>query len=182
MITVQQQAAARRRAAALLERSGLAFRPEEVERIEVADFGLSELEQSGAQIMTVVETKEIAAKLLIMFPGQTEPEHKHPRLGDYPGKEETLRCQWGELLLYVEGEPAPAPRAQAPPRRRHTYTAWKEIVLRPGDQVTLPPNSPHWFQGGPEGAVVWTFAARVTDVADVFTDPQVVRQTVVVDR
>ena len=181
MITPSELELARGRAARMLERAGVGARPDELETIEVADFGLSELEQTGIQILTLVDTEKIAAKVLVSFPYQTEPEHRHPRLGDYPGKEETIRCQWGELYLYGPGAPSPDPKGRPPEHRRHTYTVWHEYVLRPGDQVTFPPDVPHWFQGGPEGAVFWSFSTKAVDVADVFTDPNVRRETVVVD-
>lgn len=181
MITRTELESARRRAMEMLERAGIVARPDELERIEVADMGLSELEQSGVQILTLVDTDEIAAKVLVSFPWQTEPEHKHPRLGEYAGKEETIRCQWGKLYLYGPGEPTPNPKGRPPEHRRHAYTVWHEVVLRPGDQVTFPPDTPHWFQGGPDGAVFWSFSTKATDVADVFTDPEVQRVTVVVD-
>jgi len=181
MITRSERESARERAVKMLERAGIVARPDELETIEVADFGLSELEQTGIQILTLVDTEKIAAKVLVSFPYQTEPEHRHPRLGDYPGKEETIRCQWGELYLYGPGAPSPDPKGRPPEHRRHTYTVWHEYVLRPGDQVTFPPDVPHWFQGGPEGAVFWSFSTKAVDVADVFTDPNVRRETVVVD-
>ena len=123
----------------------------------------------------MVNTDKIAAKLLAMLPGQTLPEHLHPPLGDYPGKEETIRCQWGVLYLYGPGEPAENPCGSPPEHRRHTYTVWHEYILHPGEQVSFPPNTPHWFQGGPEGAVVWSFSTKAVDVKDIFTDPQIVR-------
>jgi len=113
---------ARKRAAELLLRTGITFRPDELERIEVADFGLSELETSGGQILTLVNTEKIAAKLLAMLPGQVLPEHCHPPLGDYPGKEETIRCEWGLLYLYGPGEPTANPAGSPPLHRRQTYT------------------------------------------------------------
>ena len=58
---------------------------------------------------------------------------------------------------------------------------WNESILRPGDQVTSPPNTFHWFQAGPEGAVVWSFSSRTTDVQDVFTDPDVQRVTEIME-
>jgi D-lyxose ketol-isomerase len=181
MITRSELESARERAMKMLERAGVVARPDELETIEVADFGLSELEQAGIQILTLVDTEKIAAKVLVSFPYQMEPEHRHPRLGDYPGKEETIRCQWGELYLYGPGAPSPDPKGHPPEHRRHAYTVWHEYVLRPGDQVTFPPDVPHWFQGGPEGAVFWSFSTKAVDVADVFTDPNVRRETVVVD-
>jgi len=179
MITHAELESARRRAVEMLKAASIVARPDELERIEVADMGLSELEQSGVQILTLVDTGQIAAKVLVSFPWQTEPEHRHPRLGDYAGKEETIRCQWGELYLYVPGEQTPNPKGHPPQHRLHTYTVWHEHVLRPGDQVTLAPGTPHWFQGGPEGAVFWSFSTKATDVADEFTDPDVQRVTVV---
>jgi D-lyxose ketol-isomerase len=181
MLTRSAYRLATQRASTLLAQSGIAVRPEELLRMEVADFGLGELESSGAQILTLVETSKVAAKILVLFAGQTVPEHTHPRLGDYPGKEETIRCQWGQLDLYTSGEPTPTPSARPPDHRRQTYTVWHECILLPGDQVTLPPNRPHWFQGGPQGAVIWSFSTPATDIADVFTDPDVIRTTVVLD-
>ena len=165
----------------MLKKTALAFTDDELARIAVADFGLSELAQTGGQILTLVDTREIAVKLIAMFPGQTLPEHRHPPLGDYPGKAETIRCAWGVLYLYTEGEPTPNPHAVPPAHRRHTYTVWHEHILRPGDQVTLSPNTLHWFQGGHEGAVVWSFSSRATDILDVFTDPDIRRETVIVE-
>ena len=181
MITRAQYESARRRAAELLAQAGIVARTDEIEGIEVADVGLGELEQTGLQILTMVSRGAIGVKVLVLFPHQIFPQHKHPPLGDYPGKEETFRCQWGELYLYMPGEPTPAPRASPPEHRRHTYTVWHETVLHPGDQVTSPPDTFHWFQAGPEGAVVWSFSSRPTDVEDVFTDPDVRRQTRVAD-
>jgi D-lyxose ketol-isomerase len=181
MITRSEQESARKRAAEILSNAGVVVRQGEIDQMEVADFGLSELEQSGVQIVTLVDTEKIAAKLLVLLPHQTEPEHKHPRLEDYEGKEETIRCEWGELYLYGPGEPTPNPKGHPPEHRRYTYTMWHEYILRPGDQITFPPNIPHWFQGGPEGAVVWSFSTKAIDVEDVFTDPDVRRKTLVTD-
>lgn len=181
MITRSEQESARKRAVEILSKAGVVVRQGEIDQMEVADFGLSELEQSGVQIVTLVDTEKIAAKLLVLLPNQIEPEHRHPRLGDYEGKEETIRCEWGELYLYGPGEPTPNPKGHPPEHRRYTYTMWHEYILRPGDQITFPPNIPHWFQGGPEGAVVWSFSTKAIDVEDVFTDPDVRRKTLVTD-
>lgn len=165
----------------MLKQTGLALRPEELTAIAVADFGLGELEESGAQILTLLDTPEIAVKLIVLFPGQTLPQHRHPPLGDHPGKAETLRCAWGELWLYAEGPAVSSPRARPPAARRHTYTVWAEFAMQPGDQVTLPPNTWHWFQAGPSGAVAWSYSTRATDAQDVFADPDVRRETVVME-
>jgi D-lyxose ketol-isomerase len=53
--------------------------------------------------------------------------------------------------------------------------------MKPGDQLVLEPGTPHWFQAGPEGAVVYSFSTPARDNLDTFTDPSVVRKTVVAD-
>jgi D-lyxose ketol-isomerase len=181
MITRTQHERAKRQAAALIAQSGLAIRPEEIEALETADFGLGELEQTGCLIVTLVDTERLVVKVLVLLPGQTLPEHRHPPLGDYPGKEETVRCQWGEVFVFTPGGAAKIPTAQPPAHRRNTYTAWKEHRLQPGEQVVLPPDTPHWFQGGEMGAVFWSFTTRAVDRADIFSDPEVSRQTVIKD-
>jgi D-lyxose ketol-isomerase len=165
----------------LLRNIAVHLTPRQLDAIEVADLGLSELEVSGVQILTLVDTENLAVRLLVLFPNQTEPEHRHPPLGEYRGKEETIRCEWGELYLYAAGAPTQEPRGSPPAHRRHTYTVWNDRLLYPGDQVTLRPDTPHWFQTGPHGAVIWGFSTKAVDVEDVFTDPEVRRRTVVVD-
>ncbi len=181
MITRAEVDRARQRAAEFLAQTSLALSAVEIDGIEIADFGLSELEITGAEILTLVNTGQIVVKLLVLFPGQTLPEHTHLRIGSYAGKEETIRCEWGELYLHTSGSSTPSPRSQPPAHRRGTYTVGHEYVLRPGEQVTLAPETPHWFQGGPQGAVIWSFTTRAVDVRDVFTDPAVVRQTFIVE-
>ena len=181
MITCAAYREAQSRAADLLRMTGLALRAEELIGIAVADFGLGKLAETGAQILTLLDTPEIAVKLIALLPSQTLPQHKHPPLGTYPGKAETLRGEWGVVYLYTEGEPTPHPVAQPPVARGDTYTVWHEIVLHPGDQVTLPPVTWHWFQAGPEGGVVWSFSSRAVDVQDVFADPEIQRETVIVE-
>lgn len=181
MITREEYENARRRATELIVRAGVLARTDELERIEVVDLGLGELERTGLQILTMVNTGEVGVKVLTLLPHQAFAQHKHPPLGDYPGKEETFRCQWGELYLYTPGEPTSDPKAHPPEHRKHTYTVWHETILHPGDQLTSPPNTFHWFQAGPDGAVVWSFSSRSTDVQDAFTDPDVSRRTVISD-
>ena len=62
------------------------------------------------------------------------------------------------------------------PRKYKAFlTVAHEIVLRPGDQYTLPPNSLHWFQAGDKGAVVSEFSSTSTDEHDIFSDPRIRR-------
>jgi D-lyxose ketol-isomerase len=151
-VTAEQ---ARARAAAMLVEAGIALTDAERDAIEVADFGLGRLEEIGLQLVVYVNTERVCAKELVLLPNQTCPEHRHPPVGDDPGKEETFRCRLGLVRLHVDGE--------------------DEIVLRPGEQWTIPPDTLHWFQAGEGGAVVSEFSTRSRDESDVFTDPQIVR-------
>lgn len=179
MISQTQYDQAQKRTVEYLSRAGIVLTPDEVNRIEVADFGLNELESTGLELITYVNTDRVCAKELVLFPRQTCPEHRHPSYNGQPGKEETFRCRWGKVFLYVPGEPVKNPQAQPPKSREETYTVWHEIELNPGDQYTLMPDTPHWFQSGDEGAVVSEFSTRSTDEADIFTDPAIQRAPVV---
>ena len=154
------------------EKAGIVITQQEAERIEIADFGLGQLETTGLQILTYVNTERCCAKELVLFPGQTCPEHRHPDADGKPGKEETFRCRYGKVYLYVEGEETTS-RGTCPPAGE--YTVFHEIVLTPGKQYTLSPNTKHWFKAGEQGAVVSEFSTKSTDECDVFTDPRIVR-------
>jgi D-lyxose ketol-isomerase len=181
MLMRHEVLAAQERAASLLADSGIVLTEAERTEIEVADFGLSRLGEIGLEVVVYVNTDRVCAKELVMFPRQTCPEHRHPPHGDSPGKEETFRCRWGVVYLYTEGEPTPSPACRAPGDDPSAFTVWHEVVLRPGDQHTIAPNTLHWFQAGDEGAVVSEFSTTSTDELDVFTDPRIGRATVVRD-
>lgn len=181
MLTQDQVDDARTRAAAMLDEAGFVLTDEERDAIEVADFGLGELSETGLEIVVYVNTTRVCAKELVLFPGQTCPEHRHPPFDGTPGKEETFRCRKGLVHLYVEGEPAPEPSCRPARADRGAYTVWHEVVLRPGEQHLVPPNTLHWFQAGPDGAIVSEFSTQSRDDLDVFTDPDIVRQPSVAD-
>ncbi|HZT32297.1 MAG TPA: D-lyxose/D-mannose family sugar isomerase [Bryobacteraceae bacterium] len=179
MISAQQYQQATERAAGMLRAAGIVITPEERGRLEVADFGLNELEKTGLEILTYVNTERCCAKEIVMFPGQTCPEHWHPTIGGRPGKEETFRCRWGTVYLNVPGSPS-ASRVSLPPAGSEAYySVFHEVRLEPGDQYTLMPDTPHWFQAGPGGAIVSEFSTRSTDEADRFSDPRIARIPVV---
>jgi D-lyxose ketol-isomerase len=182
MLKHEQVELARVRARAYLAKAGITLTAAESANIEVADFGLGELEATGLQLITYVNTERVCAKELILFPRQTCPEHRHPSINGEPGKEETFRCRWGEVYLYIEGDAVSreAAKASPPSGREHTYTVWHEITLAPGEQQTIPPNTLHWFQAGPEGAVVSEFSTRSRDEYDLFTDQEIQRIPVII--
>ena len=176
MLTPEQLEDARRRTIEYFDRAGIVITDEEKQRIEVADLGLGELEHTGLQLLVYVNTLRCCAKELVLFPRQTCPEHRHPPVQGKPGKEETFRCRWGEVYLYVPGDPTPDPKAKPPAGREGAYTVWHEVILRPGEQYTLLPNTLHWFQAGDEGAVVSEFSSTSRDEFDIFTDREIQRE------
>lgn len=167
--------AAQARTHEMFAKAGIVLTDAEREGIEVAGFGLGDLEQEGLELVTYVNTDRYCAKELALFPHQTCPEHLHPDVDGETGKMETFRCRWGQVYLYVEGEPAADIQARIPERSAAHYTVRHEIVLNPGEQYTIFPNMKHWFQGGTEGAIVSEFSSTSRDEFDVFTDPAIVR-------
>jgi D-lyxose ketol-isomerase len=160
MITREEQREAQLYAAERLRAVGIALSEDEAAAIEVADFGLGELRETGLLVFVYVNTDRYCAKELVLYPGQTCPEHRHPPFDGTPGKEETFRCRSGSVELHVEGE---------------------RIALEPGGQYTIPPNTLHWFRAGDEGAVVSEFSSTSRDDLDVWTDTRIVRAPKVSD-
>jgi D-lyxose ketol-isomerase len=154
MISHHDQQEARRYALERLRAAGVVVRDDEEHTIEVADFGLGRLREVGLQVLVYVNTDRYCAKELVLFPGQMCPEHRHPPFAGTPGKEETFRCRLGRVELDVAGS---------------------RVVLEPGGQVTIPPDTPHSFRAGDEGAVVTEFSSTSRDELDVFTDSRIVR-------
>jgi D-lyxose ketol-isomerase len=149
------EAEARDQAAAMLAEAGIVLTPLERGQIEIADFGLGRLDEVGLQIVVYVNTDRVCAKELVLFPHQRCPEHRHPPVDGKPGKEETFRVRRGTVHLHVDGG--------------------GDIVLAPGEQYTIPPNTLHSFEAGDEGAIVSEFSTTSRDALDVFTDPQIIR-------
>lgn len=181
MLSVDQILSARAYTTRVLDEAGIALTDTERANIEVADFGLSDLEHTGLQLVVYVNTDRVCAKELVLMPGQTCPEHRHVSVGGEQGKEETFRCRQGLVYVYTDGEPTPNPKAQPTRVDQGAYSVWHETVLRPGEQLTIMPDTKHWFQAGPEGAIVTEFSTRSTDEFDVFTDTAITRTTVVAD-
>lgn len=172
---------ARKKALLFFEKAHIVLTEEEKNKIEVADFGLGRLNEIGLEVLVYVNTERVCAKELILFPRQICPEHRHPSVGNEEGKEETFRCRWGKVYLYVPGEATKNPKAIVPEDKREYFTVWHEIELGPGEQYILSPNTLHWFQAGEEGAVISEFSTKNTDEYDIFTDPEIKRIPIIED-
>lgn len=161
----------------LLEQAAIQLTAAEQQQIEIATFGLPDYPGSGLQLFTYINTPRYCAKELVLFPRQTCPEHRHPPFEGSPGKQETFRCRWGKVWLCVDDDSLPLNdgSCQPPQGSEHWYTASHCILLQPGDQYTIAPDTCHWFQAGDHGAVVSEFSSESRDELDVFTDPRVKR-------
>lgn len=166
--------------AEMIRSANILITDKEAASIDVADFGLGDIKKEGVQILTYFSTERISAKILVLLPNQTEPEHWHPPVDDDPGKEEIIRAVSGNLRFYIPGEPN-IQEGFIPEGKENVYTMRHEVIMKPSDQLHLPPGTKHWFQAGPEGAVLFSFSTCVRDGFDRFTDPNVVRATQIID-
>ncbi len=167
----------REKAREMYKKANIVISPEESANIEIVELGLDQFEKIGLSIITYVNTDYYCAKEMVLFPHQTCPEHTHkpmPEIG-YMGKQETFRCRYGKVFLYVAGEPSKNPKAKAPEGNEQYFTVWHEIELNPGEQYTIMPDTLHWFTAGDEGAVISEFSTTSHDEYDIFTDDRINR-------
>ena len=137
VITREEQRAAQRYAADELAACGIVLTDAERAGIEVADFGLSRLREQGLIVLVYVNTDRYCAKELVLYPGQTCPEHRHPPFDGTPGKEETFRCRRGLVRLQVDGRESCSGRASS---SRSRPTRCTPSLPAPREQSC--PNSP----------------------------------------
>jgi D-lyxose ketol-isomerase len=175
VLTTEQKTFYRNKYLVMLRQANVVVKPEEAAELEMPDFGLRDFESEGLGIIVYVNTDRYCAKELMMLPRQTCPQHRHPSVGGAAGKMETFRCRWGKVFLYVDGAGSVRRACNAPAGKERFYTAEREIVLTPGEQFTIPPDTWHWFQAGPDGAVVSEFSSTSRDEHDIFADPAIVR-------
>jgi len=85
---------ARERAAQILAKAGITVAFREKETLEIADFGLNDLEHYGLEVLAYESNERYCAKELVLFPRQICPEHHHPPIDAHNvGKQETFRCR-----------------------------------------------------------------------------------------
>ena len=162
-------AEAKAKALEMYRKAAIVLTEAEQEHIEIADFGLGQFYDTGLSIVTYINTELCCAKEMVLHEGQKCPDHIHfavPEIG-YPGKEETFRCRYGIVDLYVSerGDPDHLPDPDS----------YKHIVLNPGDQYTLYPGTWHWFTARGGGAVISEFSTRSYDEYDIFRDKNIIR-------
>ncbi len=176
MLKKEEQRTAKEKAVEMIKNAGVVICKRDIDTLDIADFGLSNLKVEGAQILSLFQTEKVACRVIALFEDQTEPEHWHQPVNDIPGKEETLRIISGVLRLYVEGEDT-IKEGHIPEKKEKYYTCRHEIIMGPCDTITILPGEKHWFQGGSGGAVFYTMSTAAKDAFDPFSDPEVVRIT-----
>lgn len=177
MLTKQQYKEGAELTIAAFEKAGIAITEEEKKNIEVADFGLEDIENVGLQLLVYVNTDRYCAKEMYLRPYQTCPEHIHMDGVEngvpYVGKQETFRVRKGVCYLYVTGE---GKKEDIKAKLPHTpVTVFHEIELHEGEQYTIKPNTRHWFQAAGEGAIISEFSTTSRDESDVFEDARIKR-------
>lgn len=179
MIPKEQAEKYREQALTYFEKAHIVLTTQEKKSIELADMGLNDYEKVGLALIVYLNTKRCCAKEMVLLPYQICPDHFHPSLNGVLGKEETFRCRWGTVHVYVEGEPNCEPDLNGWEKYSPYLLCRHEVVLHPGEQYTLKPDSWHWFGSGAEGAVISEFSTSSHDETDLFRDPHIQRITVV---
>jgi len=175
---VEEKELAKKKAIEIYDKSKIVIRKEEFKNLEITDFGLNDFYNIGITVLIYINTMRVCAKEISLLPYQICPQHKHPDKVKLLGKEETFRCRWGEVYLYLEGPETKKRRAKIPDKYKDRFTVFNEVILKPGDQYKLEPNIYHWFQGGPEGAVLSEFSSHSDDKSDIFFDRSINRKPV----
>jgi len=169
------------RVQAIYAKSKIILTDEELSAIDYADFGLNNWEEEGLNLILYVNNDRYCAKEMALLPNQTCPEHVHPDWNENEGKQETFRCRWGDVYLYVEDKNSlpltlKGTDIKLPVKNQQYYTANKGYHLNAGEQHTIPPKTKHWFQAGSKGAVISEFSSPSFDKYDEFTNPNVKRE------
>lgn len=175
MISSEKAEEVKAKALEYFDEAGIVLNSKEKANMEIADFGLEDIENTGLQLVTYVNNNKYCAKEMVLFPLQTCPEHKHPPRENSEGKQETFRCRYGKVYLYVEGKTEKKKTVSPSKGDEDYYTVSKEIILNPGEQYTISPDTLHWFKAGENGAVVSEFSSPSDDESDIFTDPRIKR-------
>jgi len=156
----------------LIRNSGIAVTDEELDSLLLVDYNLGNIRKEGVGLIDIVYTDALRLKILTLLPHQTLPEHVHPPYKEQIGKEETLRVVYGTVRVYIPGKDTLS-EGFVPSGKEQYYTAREEHILRPVEQITIPPDTYHWFQAGPDGVVSYAFYPQAVESYNRFRDPSV---------
>ncbi len=140
-MTKTEYAEQAKKALAYYDKANIVITDEEKANIEVADFGLGKVNNIGLQLVVYINTDRVCAKEMVLLPGQTCPEHIHVPTNGMEGKEETFRCRYGEVYLYVDGEgTSDGIKAKLPDS---PVTFFHEVIQHADEQYTIYPGTKH---------------------------------------
>lgn len=142
----------------------------------VLDFALGNFMEVGMAGVFYVNNEKDNYLLhdIWLLPGQQIPEHYHIKLDTVGPKMEAWLVRHGAADFYAEGEPTPGIDEKIPPLHRKIAKARTMVSKKPGGVVIQPiPESRHWMQAGPEGAIVTEVATYHSMDALKFTHPDI---------
>lgn len=144
-------------------------------RWDVTDLGLGDWRRFGLVLVNLAEEPEYCEKLMYAKRGMTTPAHTH-RL-----KKEDIICRWGKLRLTVwQGAPGAAEKQPDVTFKVsgtfQTVPSGSELVLQPGERVTLVPGVYHAFVPVSGECIIGEVSTANDDANDnVFADPVIGR-------
>lgn len=100
----------------VLDEAGIVLGPSH--EIEITDFGKGDFDSLGLALIIRVTEPEYASKWLVCFDGQTCPNHYHEKI------KETFFIIKGRMTMWINA---------------------KQMLMKPGDQVTMRPGTWHKF-------------------------------------
>ena len=99
-----------------------------------------------------------------------------------PGKAETFDIIYGDGSFFSSGKETENPQYHVPVSQMPYIRNGHEIYLTAGQQLHLPPNTPHSARAGPNGMVAIEYSMPSRDEADIFTDPRIKRKIEIKER
>lgn len=123
---------------AYYQKAGIVLTDDEVEDIQIMDYGLGKLQETGLQLFIYVNTDRYCSKELVLFPRQTCPEHRHPPVSGEKGKQETFSAAGGRCISTWK---AKRQNTQASSRRkkiRNTTLSGMRLCLNRADNTPFP--------------------------------------------
>lgn len=148
MITQAEYRSAVEGTLALFAKAHIAVTEEEAASIEVADFGLSNLREIGLQLLVYVNTPRVCAKEMALFPGQTCPEHMHPRSRASRARRRPSAAAMASATSSSATPRMRSARRASPPRARRTSPPAGRSSCGPASST---PSIPARCTGSPPG-------------------------------
>ena len=136
---------AKNEAGQMLSEAGIILAKDE--SVEITDFGKNDYKNLGLGLIVRLNEAEYASKWLTILPGQTCPNHYHKII------KETFFILKGDVTMILNNN---------------------ELLMRPGDKVTLPPRTWHAFTSE-TGAIIEEITTHQIKDDSYFEDPSIRR-------